>query len=88
MALAGDAHPRRARIAIRNGSGVPFFGLYRPAPGEKPILELPDLGWSFLHAVPPIGTKFALPDVLGPQSQPTPFTGEIRGELALTFPRS
>ena len=31
---------------------------------------------------PPIGTKFALPDVLGPQSQPTQFTGAIDGELA------
>ena len=52
-----------------------------PTPGEKPILELPDLGWSFLHAVPPIGTKFALPDVLGPQSQPAQFTSPIEGQL-------
>ena len=47
------------------------------------MLELPDLGWSFLHAVPPIGTKFDLPDVLGPESQPTQFTGPIEGELAV-----
>ena len=70
-----------ARVAIRNGSNVPFFGLYRPAPGANPILELPDMGWSFLHAIPSIGTKFASADVLGPQSQPRPFSGMIRGEL-------
>ena len=78
---------REANLAIRNGSQIPFFGLYRPTPGEKPVLELPDVGWSFLHAVPPIGTKFALPDVLGPQSQPTAFTGPIEGELRLTISR-
>jgi len=72
---------RGARIAIRNGGDVPFFALYRPAPGANPILEVPDMGWSFLHAIPSIGTKFASADVLGPQSQPRPFSGMIRGEL-------
>jgi hypothetical protein len=70
-----------ARVTIRNAGAVPFFGLYRPAPGDKPILELPDMGWSFLHAIPSIGTKFAPADVLGPQSQPGQFSGIIRGEL-------
>jgi hypothetical protein len=69
-------------VSIRNGGKVPFFALYRPAPGEKPILELPDMGWSFLHAIPSIGTKFAAADVLGPQSQPRQFSGIIRGELS------
>jgi hypothetical protein len=77
-----------ARVAIRNRGNAPFFGLYRPAPGEKPVIELPDMGWSFLHAIPSIGTKFASPDVLGPQSQPRQFSGIIRGELVfdLTAP--
>ena len=78
-----ELRTRQASVAIRNESGIPFFGLYRPTPGEKPILELPELGWSFLHAVPPIGTKFALPDVLGPESQPAQFTGPIKGELRI-----
>ena len=56
-------------------------------PAKIPILDLPDLGWSFLHAVPPIGTKFALPDVLGPQSQPTTLNTSIEGELTLTIAR-
>lgn len=72
---------REANVVIRNGSQIPFFGLYQPTPGELPVLELPKLGWSFLHAIPPIGTKFALADVLGPQSQPTQFTGPIEGEV-------
>ena len=72
---------RATRVAIRNGGNAPFFALYRPAPGEKPILELPDMGWSFLHAIPSIGTKFAPAEVLGPQSQPRQFSGIIRGEL-------
>jgi hypothetical protein len=82
-----EMRTREANIVIRNGSGVPFFGLYRPTPGEKPVLELPDGGWSFLHAVPPIGTKFDLAEVLGPQSQTTQFTGPIEGELRLSIGR-
>ena len=81
-----ELRTREAKIVVDN-VGVPFFGLYRPTPGEKPVLELPDLGWSFLHAVPPIGTKFALPDVLGPQSQPTQFSGPIEGEARFTITR-
>jgi hypothetical protein len=82
-----EMHTREAKVVIRNGSGIPFFGLYRPTPGEKPVIELPDTGWSFLHAVPPIGTKFDLPEVLGPQSQPTRFTAPIEGELRLIIGR-
>ncbi|MEO8063951.1 MAG: glycoside hydrolase family 2 TIM barrel-domain containing protein [Pseudomonadota bacterium] len=72
---------RDTRVAIRNDGNVPFFALYRPAPGVNPILELPDMGWSFLHAIPSIGTKFAPAEVLGPQSQPRQMSGVIRGEL-------
>jgi hypothetical protein len=80
-----ELNTRAGKVAIRNSGSIPYFGLYAPTPGEKPILELPDLGWSFLHAVPPIGTKFALPDVLGPQSQPAQFSGPIEGELSFAF---
>jgi len=78
---------RTANVVIRNGSQVPFFGLYQPTPGEQPVLELPKLGWSFLHAIPSIGTKFALADVLGPQSQPTTFADPIEGELRVRISR-
>ncbi len=74
-------------LRIGNGNAsVPFFALYAPAGGEKPIIELPPLGWSFLHAIPPIGTKFTPPDVLGPQSQPTLFDGPISGTITLELP--
>jgi len=80
-----ELRTRAGNVVIRNSGNIPYFGLYAPTPGEKPILELPHLGWSFLHAVPPIGTKFALPDVLGPQSQPARFTSPVEGQLSLTF---
>ena len=80
-----EMHTRAADVIVRNSGSIPFFALYAPTPVEKPILELPDLGWSFLHAVPPIGTKFALPDVLGPQSRPAVFSSPIEGELSFTF---
>ena len=75
-------------IAARNDGGIPYFGLYTPPGGEKPILELPELGLSFLHAIPPIGTKFALPDVLGPESQAAQIAGEIRGAVVFAVARS
>ncbi len=74
-----------ARVLIRNASDIPFFGLYRPAPGEKPVIELPDSGWSLLHAIPAIGTKFDLPEVLGPQSQPTTLDGVVRGKVWISL---
>ena len=75
------------RVVVRNLSGVPYFGLYPPAGGEKPILELPGLGWSILHAIPPIGTKFALPDVLGPESQTSEISVASRGEISFAISR-
>jgi hypothetical protein len=78
-----EMRTRDARVAIRNDSGIPYFGLYRPTPVPNAVLDLPDVGWAFLHAIPPIGTKFALPDVLGPESQASRFTGAVRGELAI-----
>ncbi len=74
---------RDSSVWFENRSDIPFFGLHRPQAGKQPVLELPDLGWSFLHAIPPIGTKFTLADVLGPQSQTTPMDSSIRGEIAI-----
>ena len=76
----------RASVVFRNSSAVPYFGLHRPQPGKQPVIELPDLGWSFLHVIPPIGTKFDLPETLGPQSQITRLaSGVIHGEIAITL---
>lgn len=71
-------------VRVQNNlATVPYFGLYTPAGGEQPIIELPPLGWSFLHAIAPIGTKFTPPDVLGPQSQPTYFERPTEGMLTI-----
>jgi hypothetical protein len=82
-----EMRTRGGRVLIRNESNVPWFGLYRPQPGEKPVIDLPDVGWSFLHAIPAIGTKFDRPETLGPQSQPTRLPAIVEGEIALSFPR-
>jgi hypothetical protein len=82
-----EMRTREATLAVRNESAIPWFGLYRPTPVPNALLELPDLGWSFLHAVPPIGTKFDLPDALGPESQSAQLAGEIRGELSIAVQR-
>ncbi len=81
-----EMHTRPARVVFRNLSGIPWFGLHRPQPGKLPVIELPDLGWSFLHAIPPIGSKFDLPETLGPQSQTTRVQGVLRGEIGIAVP--
>lgn len=72
-----------SRVVFRNESNLPYFGLHRPQPGKLPVIDVPDLGWSFLHVIPPIGTKFTLAGVLGPQSRATPVNGPFRGEISL-----
>jgi hypothetical protein len=78
-----ELRTRDAHVRFRNVSGIPYFGLHRPQPGKQPVITLPDLGWSFLHAIPPVGSKFDLPETLGPQSQVTRIEGLVRGEIAL-----
>ena len=80
-----ELQARDTRVVIRNLSDIPYFGLHRPQPGKQPVIDVPDLGWSFLHAIPPIGTKFTLAGVLGPQSQTTAVNGTVTGEIALRF---
>ncbi|HEY0685890.1 MAG TPA: glycoside hydrolase family 2 TIM barrel-domain containing protein [Steroidobacter sp.] len=72
-------------VTVENVGAVPYFGLYGPRGGVSPVLELPDVGWSFLHVIPAMGTKFDLPESLGPQSQPQTLSGIQRGELRFDF---
>jgi hypothetical protein len=72
-------------VTVENISGVPCFGLYQPKGGVNPVLDLPDVGWSFLHVIPAIGTKFDLPEKMGPQSQTRTLRGIQRGELRFDF---
>jgi hypothetical protein len=73
------------RVTVENIGAVPYFGLFQPRGGVNPVLELPDVGWSFLHVIPAMGTKFELPEKMGPQSQPRTLTGAQRGELRIDF---
>lgn len=75
----------QGHITIVNDSDVPYFGLYKPQGGVQPLLDLPDVGVSFLTVIPAIGTKFDLPEVLGPQSQPRAVSGVQRGQLLFRF---
>ena len=72
-------------VTVENIGAVPHFGLYRPQGGVNPVLDLPDVGWSFLHVIPAIGTKFDLPEKMGPQSQTRTLRGIQRGELRFNF---
>jgi hypothetical protein len=76
---------RSGSAIFDNLSGVPYFGLYHPTPGAQPVIDLPDVGWSFLHVIPSIGTKFTLAEVLGPQSQPAQVSEMLRGEIGLSL---
>jgi hypothetical protein len=76
---------RHGRVTAENDGSVPYFGLYRPQGGVKPVLDLPDVGFAFLHVIPAMGSKFDLPDVLGPQSRPRQVSGVQRGDIKFTF---
>lgn len=75
-------------IVAENASDVPFVGVFAPQGGEKPVLQVPNTGWSFLHVIPAIGTKFKPPTELGPRSQPATLDTTIRGSVRFTFETS
>jgi hypothetical protein len=71
-------------------SGVPFVQVLTPeqAPDNligKTKVNLPDAGLAFLHAIPPIGTKFKDARMSGPQSQPNVGQGSYSGAVSFYF---
>jgi hypothetical protein len=48
-------------------------------------VTFPAAGLSFLHAIPPIGSKFVAANVTGPNAQQTPSQGEYRGSVSFFF---
>ncbi|MEO6434943.1 MAG: hypothetical protein ABIP55_04175, partial [Tepidisphaeraceae bacterium] len=48
--------------------------------------NLPEAGFSILHAIPPIGTKFQLANTTGPQGQQNVAKGEYRGRVRFYSP--
>ena len=51
----------------------------------KTKVNLPQCGLGFLHAIPPIGTKFKPAAASGPQSQPNAGQGEYSGRVSFYF---
>ncbi len=72
-------------IVAENASEIPYVGVFAPHGGEKPLLQVPDTGWSFLHVIPAMASKFKAPPDLGPQSQPATLNTPIRGRVKFTF---
>ncbi|MES1168351.1 MAG: hypothetical protein ABUL61_04180, partial [Oleiharenicola lentus] len=72
------------RLTIEN-TGVPFFGLGKPRDGVNGLLDLPDVGLSFLEVIPAMRNKFHTTDQLGPQSATPTVTGAHQGTLSFHF---
>lgn len=70
--------------------GIPFVQVLTPAqpPDElagKTKVNLPRCGLGFLHAIPPIGSKFKDPQSTGPQGQPSVASGMYSGSISFYF---
>jgi hypothetical protein len=73
-----------------------FLRVFTPRSGVDPTftaVAFPEGDLSFLHAIPPIGTKFAGPETLGPEGQlnesvrdhPTQHMGAYEARLFFFF---
>ncbi len=70
--------------------GVPFMQVLTPEPPPAEVVantkvNLPACGLGFLHAIPPIGTKFKPAAQGGPQGQPNVGQGEYSGTVSFYF---
>jgi hypothetical protein len=69
---------------------IPFVQVLTPEqPPDNLVantkVNLPKCGLGFLHAIPPIGTKFKPADQGGPQGQPNVGQGEYSGSVSFYF---
>jgi hypothetical protein len=72
-------------MVFENVSDIPYIGLYQPQGGVGPVLELPGVGLALLSVIPAMGSKFDLPEQLGPQSQPQTLSGTQRGRVLISL---
>jgi hypothetical protein len=73
-------------LTVENGTDGGFLGVYRPNDGrDRPVLHLPATGLAFLDVIPAMGSKFTLPEVIGPESQTRTVTGVHRGAVVFRF---
>ena len=66
-------------------SRAPFFGLGKPRDGVNGLLDLPDVGLSFLEIIPAMRNKFHTTDQLGPQSLTPTAKGSYSGAVVFRF---
>ncbi len=64
---------------------APFFGLGKPRDGVNGLLDLPDVGLSFLEIIPAMRNKFHTTDQLGPQSLTPTAKGGYSGAVVFRF---
>ena len=69
---------------------IPFVQVLTPEqPPDKLVADtkvsLPKAGLAFLQGIPPIGSKFKMPDTTGPQGQPNIADGEYSGSVSFYF---
>jgi hypothetical protein len=63
----------------------PFLGLGKPRDGVNGLLDLPDVGLSFLEIIPAMRNKFHTTDQLGPQSLTPHAKGSTSGAVIFRF---
>ena len=68
-----------------SGGHAPFFGLGKPRDGVNGLLDLPDVGLSFLEVIPAMRNKFHTTDQLGPQSLTPTAKGSYSGAVVFRF---
>jgi len=62
-----------------------FFGLGKPRDGVNGLLDLPDVGLSFLEVIPAMRNKFHTTDQLGPQSATPTVKNGFSGAVVFRF---
>ncbi len=73
-------------LTFEHQAGGRFLGVYRPNDGwVQPVLRLPVTGLAFLDVIPAMGTKFNLPDRLGPEGQTPTVSGVHEGSVVIRF---
>jgi hypothetical protein len=83
---AGFETMSEGSIMVTNETRAGFLGVYTPKDGKVgPVLHLPATGLAFLEVIPPIGSKFTLAGVLGPESQSRQMSGVHHGAICFRF---
>ena len=78
------------RVTAVVQSEIPFVQVLTPEfppkdlAGQTPV-RVPQAGLGFLHAIPPIGSKFKPAGSTGPQGQPNALSGTYSGSVSFRF---